>query len=456
MSSHITSYPAPIAPASALSQRINSIDMMRGLVMLIMLLDHVRERFFLHYQVADPMDVGNTDPALFFSRLAAHWCAPVFVCLAGVSAFLYQQHGRALTPFLLKRGLVLIALEVLVINVAWMGHYHTLWLQVIWAIGMSMLVLAALHRLPRPVIWLLAITIMAGHNLLSPIRFTPDEWGYTLWAILHDRGYIWQGQLSWFGDYAFAIKASYPLLPWFGVILLGYAMGPWFLPNKTPTSSSGLLSRRLCWAGGIALGLLLVLRSVNQYGEPVAWQWHERGLQTVMSWFNFTKYPPSLDFLLLTLGLMCFALVGLSRLSTVCDRAFKDGIVSDRGDEPRISASPAASSVLSSMASSLLASGLRVLQAYGGAPMFFYILHLYVLLVLHRGLSWWSAMTRDNAGLGATTHLDLAPASTAGYAMSHIGEIWLCTVVLVVLLYWPTRAFAAFKRRSGWRWLRYL
>ena len=456
MSSQITSFQASSAPASALSQRINSIDMMRGLVMLIMLLDHVRERFFLQYQVADPMDVASTDPALFFSRLAAHWCAPVFVCLAGVSAFLYQQQGRPLTPFLLKRGLVLIALEVLVINVAWMGHYHTLWLQVIWAIGMSMLVLAALHRLPRPLIWLLAITIIAGHNLLTPIRFTPDEWGYTLWAILHDRGYIWQGQLSWLGDYAFAIKASYPLLPWFGVILLGYAMGPWFLPDKTSAGSSSQLSRRLCWAGGIALGLLLMLRSVNQYGEPVAWQWHDRGLQTVMSWFNFTKYPPSLDFLLLTLGLMCFALVGLSRLSIFCDRVVYNRVLYNHVEEPRFPAATPVTSRISSVASSALASGLRVLQAYGGAPMFFYILHLYVLLVLHSGLSWWSAMARHSSGHGAAAPLDLAHESSAGYAMSHMGEIWLCSVVLAVLLYWPTRAFAAFKRRSGWRWLRYL
>jgi uncharacterized membrane protein len=435
MSSHITGFQASSAPPSTLSQRINSIDMMRGLVMLIMLLDHVRERFFLQYQVSDPMDIGSTDPALFFSRLAAHWCAPVFVCLAGVSAFLYQQQGRSLTPFLLKRGLVLIALEVIVINVAWMGHYHTLWLQVIWAIGMSMLVLAALHRLPRPLIWLLAITIIAGHNLLTPIRFTPDEWGYTLWAILHDRGYIWQGQLSLLGDYAFAIKASYPLLPWFGVILLGYAMGPWFLPDKTSAGSSSLLSRRLCLAGGIALGLLLILRSVNQYGEPVAWQWHDRGLQTVMSWFNFTKYPPSLDFLLLTLGLMCFALVGFSRLSGAAEKpasalpshAFSRG---------------ARTTAAQSRARIALGAWLAMLQAYGGAPMFFYILHLYVLLLLHKTLSWW----QSTSGVG----------SAEGYAMSHIGQIWLCSLVLAVLLYWPTRAFAAFKRRSGWRWLRYL
>ena len=128
--------------------RIQSIDMMRGLVMLIMLLDHVRERFFYHLQVSDPMDLDSTSAGLFFSRFAAHLCAPVFVFLTGLSAWLYANpaHGpaRSARSFLLKRGLFLIALEVTVINFSWMGSYHTLWLQVIWAIGLSMVLLALL------------------------------------------------------------------------------------------------------------------------------------------------------------------------------------------------------------------------------------------------------------------------------------------------------------------------
>ncbi|MFA7518588.1 DUF1624 domain-containing protein, partial [Shewanella sp.] len=137
--------------------RINSIDMMRGMVMLIMLLDHVRERFFFHMQVSDPMDLSSTSWGLFVSRFAAHFCAPVFVFLTGVSAWLYanRSHGepRSARMFLIKRGLFLIALEILVINfsnLSWMVSYYTLWLQVIWVIGLSMLALAALINLPRP------------------------------------------------------------------------------------------------------------------------------------------------------------------------------------------------------------------------------------------------------------------------------------------------------------------
>lgn len=134
-----------VAPQSHGRSRINSIDMMRGLVMLIMLLDHVREQFFLHMQVSDPMDLSTTTWDLFVSRFAAHFCAPVFVFLTGVSAWLYANRGhgepRSVRVFLLKRGLFLIALEVLVINFSWMGNYHTLWLQVIWVIGLSMLAL---------------------------------------------------------------------------------------------------------------------------------------------------------------------------------------------------------------------------------------------------------------------------------------------------------------------------
>ena len=171
--------------------RINSIDMMRGMVMLIMLLDHVRERFFFHMQVSDPMDLSSTSWGLFLSRFAAHFCAPVFVFLTGVSAWLYanRSHGepRSARMFLIKRGLFLIALEILVINfsnLSWMVSYYTLWLQVIWVIGLSMLALAALINLPRPWMALLGFAIVFGHNLLTPIGFQPNEWAYGLWTCL--------------------------------------------------------------------------------------------------------------------------------------------------------------------------------------------------------------------------------------------------------------------------------
>lgn len=370
--------------------RLASIDMMRALVMLIMLLDHVRERFFLHQQVSDPMDVLHTEPALFFSRLAAHWCAPVFVFLTGVSAYLYQQSGRALTPFLLKRGLVLLALELTLVNFSWLGSYQTVYLQVIWVIGLCMLLLALLHRLPARWLLLLALLLIGAHNALTFIQFRPEEWGYSLWTVLHDRGYLWQGA-------PFHIKVSYPLLPWVGVIVAGFLAGRLYRRDYPAL----LRQAQLTLAGVTALCLLFVLRSLNLYGETLDWQVQPTLLLTVMDWLNFTKYPPSLDFLLLTLGLMALALGLLERLPP--------------------------------------ARWQQWLSTFGAAPMFFYLLHLYTLLVLASILKAWFG----------PTHGDL-------YCVEHIGWVWAISVALALLLFWPTRAFARYKQRSQAAWVRYL
>lgn len=377
--------------------RINSIDMLRGLVMLIMLLDHVRERVLLHLQVSDPMDISTVDPGLFFSRLLAHWCAPVFVFLSGVSAYLYQQKGRPLTPFLVKRALVLIALELTLVNFAWLGSYNTLYLQVIWVFGLCMLLLALLHHLPRPVLLVIGLLLVGGHNLLTPVQFAPGETGYWLWTILHDRGFLLAP-----GEAAIAVKISYPLLPWVGVIVLGYLAGCWF-------QQSAVKRQRILWRSGwLALAGLLLLRGFNLYGETLDWQTQPTALLTMMDLLNFTKYPPSLDFLLLTLGLMCLALRALERAAA---------------------AKPAAR-------------WQQVLSEFGAAPMFFYILHLYVLLLLY------------NLALQL-----FAPNQQTAYGpmlgVSHVGWVWFIAVLLAVALYWPTRWFAGFKQRSHWRWVRY-
>lgn len=363
---------------------------MRGLVMLIMLLDHVRERFFLHQQVSDPMDISQTEPALYFSRLAAHLCAPVFIFLTGLSAWLYQQTGRPLTPFLLKRGLVLILLELTLVNFSWMGAYHTLWLQVIWVIGLCMLVLALLHHLPRKLLLLLGVVLVAGHNLLTPISFLPTDTGYSLWTLLHDRGYVYQGELL-------AIKVSYPLLPWIGVILLGFAAGPLYSNAVKPQRRQQLLLQ----AGLGALILLLLLRGSNIYGETLPWQTGETMLQSLMSFFNFSKYPPSLDFLLLTLGLMSLLLCFIERAKA-------------QHWQP-------------------------ILANFGAAPMFFYLLHLYALLLLY-----WLAVA-----LFGTNQGDL-------FGVPSMQWIWCISMILAITLYPLNRWFAGFKRQSQWRWLRYL
>lgn len=376
-----------------ITQRIQSIDMLRGLVILIMLLDHVRERFFLHMQVSDPMDASTTDPALFFSRFAAHFCAPIFVFLTGLSAWLYAHPAngtpRSASTFLVKRGLFLIALEFTLITFSWMGSYQTIWLQVIWVIGLSMLALAALLHLPRRWQLLVGLALVFGHNALTPITFTPDEWGYSVWTILHDRNILLQTD-------SLTIKLSYPALPWFGVILLGYYAGPLYAAKQDPEQRR----TRLLWVGVFALGLLLVLRGFNIYGETLPWQPQATLLQSAMSFLNFTKYPASLHFLLVTLGAMCFLLRWMEQWQNKFS---------------------------------------QILVVFGSVPMFFYILHLYVLLVLYSIAIWYFGANHG--------HL---------YGVDHISTIWLISIALAVALYWPTRWFSRYKHTQKKPWLSYL
>ena len=360
--------------------------------MLIMLIDHVRERFFLHHQVSDPMNIDLTSPGLFFTRLSAHLCAPIFVFLTGLSAWLYQHpatgQNRNVQAFLLKRGLLLIVLEATLINFSWFGAYHTLYLQVIWAIGISMLALAAMVSLPRTAIGLLGAIIVVGHNALTPISFIPGETGYWLWTILHDRGYLVEGGLI-------NIRASYPVLPWIGVILLGYYAGSLF--------GAGIdYAKRRRWLLGLAAGcltVLLLLRGFNIYGETQPWQPQATTVATVMDFFNFTKYPPSLHFLLLTLGIGFLLLILFERYSS------------------RLT---------------------EVLRTFGSAPMFFYILHLYVLLVLYLVLL-------QLAGPNLGQH----------FGFSQLWMVWLTTFVLAIALYFPTRAFGRYKRVTRLGWVKY-
>lgn len=381
----------PLKPLA--STRLQSIDALRGLIILFMLLDHVRETFLLHLQVSDPMDVTTTPPELFFSRTLAHLCAPLFIFLTGLSAYLYgERHGASeVSGFLFKRGLFLIALEVTLVNFAWTFQFPptTVYLQVIWAIGLSMVALAILVRLPRPALVVIGVVIIAGHNLLDTLHFTQESAMYVPWAILHDRGWL----VPWDG---LRLRTSYPLLPWIGVIALGYAAGPWF--------ASGADARKrqnsLVLAGLGLLALFFLLRLVNGYGEK-PWSIGETGVQTVMSFFNITKYPPSLLFLSLTLGIGMLLLVWFEKAAG------------------RVWFKP--------------------LLVFGAAPMFFYLLHLYVLKILYLiAVAIWGTNKGNYFGFDS------------------VGAVWLCSVLLAVGLFPAVKAFASFKaRRKDIAWLKY-
>jgi uncharacterized membrane protein len=373
--------------------RIVSIDALRGLVMLLMLVDHVREFFYLHAQVRDPMDLAATPPDLVLTRAASHLCAPVFILLTGLSAHLHgQRHGaRATAAFLLKRGLLLILLEVTLVNFAWAGSVRPpiLYLQVIWVIGLCMVALAGLLWLPRAFLVAGALALMLGHNLLDGVTIRADEPGYVLWSILHQRGMI---ALPW-GSLA---RTSYPLLPWIGVIAAGYALGPLF------ARGADVACRRTWLLGLSAISLVAfsALRTANGYGDPLAWQLQATPFVTALSFVNLTKYPPSADFLLLTLGL------GLGLLA------------------------------LFEMLPQRLLGGLCV---FGGAPLFFYLLHLVLLRLLYDG----------------AVALGMTGASGRIEAGSPIW-LWLIAAAVSVPLWLACRGMVRLKRSSASSVLSYL
>ncbi len=380
----------------AIPTRIASIDVARGVVILLMMLDHVRERFYMHVRTGDPI-YETIEPDLFFTRYVTHLCAPVFIFLAGVSAWLYAHPAgheyRSPAVFLFKRGLVIILIEVFLYYLVWADSYPSfLFLQVLFAIGLCMIGLSVLCRLNYWLIGAVGILLATGHNALEPIQFEPGEFGYMLWTILHDAG-----DLAHIGG--FTISVSYPVLPWLGVILLGYFAGPLYDRTVAPPKRQ----RALILSAVSCLALLLVLRGFNIYGETLPWSMQKTAIDTVMSFLNFTKYPPSLNYLLITLGIGMLLLAWLE----------------------------------TNRSSNKL---LQAVQAFGSVPMFIYILHLYVLLG-----AYWVLYLIFGANHGTR------------FGLNNVGSIWIGAVVLIVMHYPIASWFAQYKHREKHNkpWLSY-
>ena len=297
------------APA-ATTWRVNSVDLLRGVVMVIMLLDHMREfvhRDELNFQATD---LSRTNAPLFFTRWITHFCAPVFVFLAGTGAFLQMARGKSkseLAAFLVKRGLWLILLEITLIRaLVWFNVdlRFALQLQVIWVIGVSMIALAALVGRSLRLIAALSVAMIALHNLLDGVRVNPGPpTGFlaSVWMVLHQPGVIF------FTPSVYGL-ALYPLIPWVGVLTAGYAFGTFYQLEAERRR------RILSWMGAALLALFVLLRSLNVYGDPSMWAPQKNALFTVLSFLNASKYPPSLLFLLLTLGAAILALPWFERI----------------------------------------------------------------------------------------------------------------------------------------------
>ena len=386
-------------PAAALGRtRLDSIDLLRGLVMVLMALDHTRD--FFGGSGANPRDVAA--PALFLTRWITHYCAPTFIFLAGLSAFLYGARGRStgeVSRYLFTRGLFLVVLEFTVVTFGWTFAPFTphVLAQVIWAIGMCMIVLSVLVYLPRAVIAAIALAMIAGHNLLDGIRAETLGSMAWLWTILHQQGLLKFGE----GASAYVL---YPLVPWIGVMAAGYALGPVF------QREAGERRRLLVWLGGGITAGFILLRASNLYGDPAPWQMHDTGLATVLSFINCEKYPPSLLYLMMTLGPSLLLLAAFEGM---------------RGR---------------------LAGWIAV---FGRVPLFYYVAHIYLLHLL--ALAFVFATYSDVSWLFA----DGPPRKPPGYGLSlpAIYAVWLGALML---LYPACRWFAALKQRRGEWWWSYL
>ena len=381
--------------AAAGRQRFPAVDILRGLVMLLMALDHVRD-FFTNAPF-DPLDLVRTTPALFMTRWVTHLCAPIFIFLAGISAQIMAS--RCTRPELIRvlvtRGLWLVILEVTVVNFVWTFNFDYssgVYLQVIWTIGVSMILLAGLVYLPMRVVAFVSFAVIFGHNLMDgipPARF--GAWA-PLWSILHVPGQI---------PYAYV---NYPLIPWPAVMSLGYCTGVIFQVQPPRR-------RRMLILGGTAvLTMFAVLRILNVYGDPVEWTLQRTGAWTLLAVINVQKYPPSLDYLLITLGMGCLLLA-----------AFESA-------QGRWS---------------------RVLRTFGRVPLFFYVLHIGLTHLaagavgFMMGFGWRILLLSDFT----------IPPSGWGVELPIVYVVW-CLILLA--LYPVCHWFAEFKQRHTAWWLSYL
>lgn len=383
------------------NKRIESIDLLRGLVMVIMALDHVRDYFHRDGFLFDPTDLEQTNGFLFFTRWITHFCAPVFVLLSGTSAYLVGERKgkKALSWFLASRGVWLILLELTIINFAWFFDpgFNNLLFIVIWVIGLGMLFLAGLIWLPLNWIAFIGLSMIFGHNLLDGITVSGQGINAILWSFLH------QFQIFEFENISLFI--GYPAIPWVGVMAVGYVFGKLYSRNTEKSQRKNWL----LFLGASATFGFVILRALNIYGDPNLWSAQESALFTLLSFLNTSKYPPSLLYLLMTLG-PAFLLLRYLEFKPIPLQ--------------------------------------RPMIIIGRVPLFYYIVHLYLihaLAMLAAVLTGfpWQAMILP-------VWVNFAP-DLVGYGFS-LSATWLIWLAIVVMLYPLCVYWDKFKTRNKNKW----
>lgn len=376
--------------------------------MVIMALDHTRDYFHLNaFYSVNPEDLNTTTPILFFTRFITHFCAPVFIFLAGTSAFLYGQKRtkKQLSKFLITRGFWLIFVEIFINNFLWWFDisFGFINLQVIWAIGLCMVLLGILIHLPKKALILIGLLLIFGHNLFDSIVKEGQSFESIVWYILHQmNGFsISESRTIWF---------SYPILPWLGVITLGYCFGTFYQKNY----SAELRKKWLLYLGLGSIALFLILRMSNIYGDQIMWETQDTVAKTIMSFFKLSKYPPSLLFLLITLGPAFLFLIGIEKVKNKLT---------------------------------------DFLLVFGRVPFFYYVIHIFFI---HAFAMLGAALAGNDWKNMIITNDVFAQGKLAGYGFS-LWIVYLVWIGIVLLLYPICKKYMNYKanNKDKW-WLSYL
>ena len=391
-------------------KRVDSIDVLRGIVMVIMAIDHVRDFIHQGAYLDDPLNISTTTPVLFFTRWITHLCAPTFVFLSGLSIYLQSKRKTKseLSSFLFKRGLWLIFVEFGLITLAMTFNpfYNLVIMQVIWAIGISMIILGFLSRLPYKFLLAIGLFIVLGHNALDFLEAEPGFKAGFWWDLFHHGSFaiypIAKGHV---------IAIMYPFVPWTGLMILGYCFGIFFTPKFTSEQRQKILLK----FGLSLIAFFIVLRGINIYGDPNPWTPQNTGFHTFLSFIKVHKYPPSLAYMSVMIGITILALSFLETIQNKITQTFR---------------------------------------VFGRTAFFYYILHFYLvhticmILYFSRGLSLVEAIN------GLQTFPFLFSIKGEGYSLGFVYLIWIFVISsLYPLCKWYDSYKTAHKEK--W-WLSYL